>query len=231
MSRLEVDHPAVHAHFVKGGFSVQLGGNNPFGKIPVDQTIEETVNKDTQTAGGTKGFSLKTGAVTRYYLTSENRSQYLRQLRNMTGNESTGCFSHHDLQKPRIEKYRADVNAFVELMEKSWWKLPEYRIKLQDKQLFATCGETCYRLKKKDWKVVEELKSSHEEADTRMLLHANHASQNGYKTTVIVSEDTDVMILCLGHCKEINCAMYLKCGTHNRTRYINMSSLAELHER
>ncbi|KAJ8364810.1 hypothetical protein SKAU_G00136410 [Synaphobranchus kaupii] len=62
-----------------------------------------------------------------------------------------------------------------------------------------------------------------------MLLHANHASQNGYKTTVIVSEDTDVMILCLGHCKEINCAMYLKCGTHNRTRYINMSSLAELH--
>ncbi len=80
---------------------------------------EKAVNKDTQTAGGTKGFSLKTGAVTRYYLTSENRSQYLRQLRNMTGNESTECFSHQDLQKPRIEKDKADVIAFVELMERS----------------------------------------------------------------------------------------------------------------
>ena len=52
-----------------------------------------------------------------------------------------------------------------------------------------------------------ELKCSHEEADTRMLLHATHASQNGYKTTVIVSEDTDVMVLCLGNCKKINCTM------------------------
>lgn len=38
----------------------------------------------------------------------------------MTGKESTECFSHQDLQKPRIEKDRADVNAFVELIEKSW---------------------------------------------------------------------------------------------------------------
>ena len=120
MSRLEVDHPDIHAHFVEGGFSVQLGRSNPFGKIPVDQTIEETVNKDTQTAGGTKGFSLKTGEVARYYLTSENRSQYLRQLRNMTGNKPTESVRHHDLQKPRIEKDRADVNAFAELMEKGW---------------------------------------------------------------------------------------------------------------
>ena len=71
MSRLSSDHPEVHEYFMQGGFSVQLGGKNPFGRIPVDQTIEETVNKDTQTPGGTKGFSLNPGAVTRYYLTSE----------------------------------------------------------------------------------------------------------------------------------------------------------------
>lgn len=108
------------------------------------------------------------------------------------------------------------------------WKLAENRVKLRDKQLFATCGETCYCLSKKHWNVVEERKSSHEEADTRMLLHANHVSQNGYQTTVIVSEDTDVMILCLGYCKKINCPLYQKCGTRNRTRYINISNLAQL---
>ena len=109
------------------------------------------------------------------------------------------------------------------------WKLPENLVKLQEKQLFVTCGETCYCLKKRDVKVVMELKCSHEEADTRMLLHATHASQNGYKTTVLVSEDTDVMVLCLGNCKKTNCTMYLKCGSQNRTRYINISTLAELH--
>ena len=485
MSRLEVVHPDVYAHFVEGGFSVQLGESNPFGKIPVDQTIEETVNKDTQTAGGTKGFSLKPGAVTRYYLTSEDRSQYLRQLRNMIGKDSIEYFSHHDLQKPRREKDRADVNAFVELMDKSWtnplapeqceiislstgiavspeivedllqarqkgeeaylkfrgerlekesptvkfhdklkkqnlktfssikkttrmkqaqikdvvlktdkslfrhmiiasqsrdlnlkdvlahplgplpwalsnpdgslrktnkaalareleklaptvedvgehsaciidgmsliqklkgdgktfgeiagtllhlvlrkgryseridvvfdvywktsiknaercnrgsasstqwkniapghtvvqwrkllsntesktalitfivdqWKQAENRLELKDKQLYATCGETCYCLSKNDWHVVEALTSSHEEADTRMLLHANHASQNGYRSTVIVSEDTDVMILCLGYSAIINCPLYQKCGTQNRTRYINISDLSRV---
>ena len=46
-----------------GGISVQLSNDNTFGRIPVYQTLEETVNKDTQTPGGTKGLSLKPGAV------------------------------------------------------------------------------------------------------------------------------------------------------------------------
>ena len=41
-----------------GGFSVQIGDDNEFGRIPVDQTCEETVNKDTQAPGREKGFSL-----------------------------------------------------------------------------------------------------------------------------------------------------------------------------
>ena len=80
MSHLPIDHPEVHQQFMQGGFSVQLGSQNLFGRIPVDQTIEETANRDTQTAGGTKGFSLKRVAVERYYLTSEYRSTYLMQL-------------------------------------------------------------------------------------------------------------------------------------------------------
>ena len=69
-----------------GGFSVQLSNENTFGRIPVDQTLEETVNRDTQTPGGTKGFSLKPGAVQRYYLTAEFRTLFLRSFREMVGN-------------------------------------------------------------------------------------------------------------------------------------------------
>jgi len=62
----------------------------------------------TKTPGGTKGFSLKDGAVARYYLTSEYCSRYLRQLRNMTGQRDTD-FNHPDLQLPRMRRDEADV--------------------------------------------------------------------------------------------------------------------------
>ena len=83
--------------------SVQLGRQNPFGRIPVDQTIEETINKDTQTPRGTKGFSLKPAALSRYYLTAEYRSTCLKQLRELTDIKPPGA-SHHDLESTRIRK-------------------------------------------------------------------------------------------------------------------------------
>ena len=46
--------------------------------------------------------------------------------------------------------------------------------------------------------MVDDLRSSQEEADTRILLHAkHHASDNGYKYVMVVSEDTDVYELCI----------------------------------
>ncbi|KAL2098309.1 hypothetical protein ACEWY4_007516 [Coilia grayii] len=107
------------------------------------------------------------------------------------------------------------------------WKQEESRAKLQGKQLMTSCGETCYCLSEEAWDIVEELKCSHEEADTRMLFHANHASKNGYETLLVVSEDTDVMILSLVCCKSINALLCQKAGTQNRTRYINISKLAQ----
>ena len=59
MSQLPIDHPDMYIHFQQGGFSVQIGSSNLFDRISVNQAIEETLNKDTQTPGGTKGFSLK----------------------------------------------------------------------------------------------------------------------------------------------------------------------------
>ena len=119
VSQLPTTHPDVHVEFMQGGFSVQLVSNNPFGRIPVDQTIDETVNKDTHTPGGTNGFSLKPGAVSRHYLTAEYRAVYLRPLRDMIGQDSSKL-SHPELQGPRIRKYEADVKSPIDLMENNW---------------------------------------------------------------------------------------------------------------
>lgn len=80
MSKLPKDHPLVFDEFCHGGFSVQLSSSNPFGRIPVDQTIEETVNKDTKTPGGIKCFSTNFQAVTKHYLTADARSTRIKQL-------------------------------------------------------------------------------------------------------------------------------------------------------
>ena len=42
-------YPCVYEAFNSGQLSLQISSNNPFGSVPVDQTIETTVNKDTQT--------------------------------------------------------------------------------------------------------------------------------------------------------------------------------------
>ena len=118
MSHLPDKHREVHAYFESGGFSVQLGRENTFGKIPVDQTIEETANKDTQTSGGTKGFSLKAGAVMRYYINAEYRTMFLKQLKDMTGISSTPA-RHTVFQPSRITKDEADIEK-LKMLDKSW---------------------------------------------------------------------------------------------------------------
>ena len=116
MTHLEDDHPDVYDHMLHGGFSVQLGESNPFGRIPVDQTIEETVNKDTQTAGGTKDFSLKVGAVSRYYLTAEYRSTCIRNIRKMVSSQAIGT-RHADLEFARIQKDESAVKSILDILE------------------------------------------------------------------------------------------------------------------
>lgn len=101
---------------MQGGFSVQLGACNPFGRIPVEQTIEEAVNKDTQTPGGTKGFSLKPGSVYRYYLNAEYRGMFLRQLREMR-RLGGSRLNHPDLQQSRSLKDESDAQSLIDLTE------------------------------------------------------------------------------------------------------------------
>ena len=81
MAHLEDEHPDVLEYLESGGIAVQIGEGNPFGQIPVEQACEETVNRDTKTPGGTKGFSLKPKAVSKYYLVAEYRSIFMRKLK------------------------------------------------------------------------------------------------------------------------------------------------------
>ena len=63
------------------------------------------------------------------------------------------------------------------------------------------------------------------EADTRIILHAAHATAKGYVCVVITTDDTDVLVLCLAFSADISCPLFQKCGTKNRVRYIDITKL------
>ena len=44
MKALAVTNPEVNKYLNDGRFSVQIGDKNTFGRIPMDQAIEETAN-------------------------------------------------------------------------------------------------------------------------------------------------------------------------------------------
>ena len=64
---------------------------------------------------------------------------------------------------------------------------------------------------------VTVLHSDHEEADTKMLLHAAHALQSCSAVT-IQSDDTDVLVFCVGMKSSLKGKLYLR-GTGCKSRY------------
>lgn len=62
MTQLPSTHPEVYQMLCqKGSWTLQRCDRVPFSSVAADQAIEQTVNRDTKTAGGLKGVTLKRG--------------------------------------------------------------------------------------------------------------------------------------------------------------------------
>ena len=67
---------------------------------------------------------------------------------------------------------------------------------------------------------VRELASDHEEADTRIVLHARDAAARGYKQVNILCRDTGVLVLLLAHREQLCQEIWMFAGTSRQRRYI-----------
>ena len=100
------------------------------------------------------------------------------------------------------------------------WKQKHYRHRLLSKTLYITEDNICWKICSSHVRLVLELRSNHEEADTRVL-HAKHAGGK----CVIHSEDTDIMILFIDHAHNLgNC--YLQKGKGSRRRIVGISEIS-----
>ena len=96
------------------------------------------------------------------------------------------------------------------------------------------CGERCFRLESPDGEKtictgVEELCSSQEEADTKIILHCMHiASHSPDETSIVIrSPDTDVFILLLHFSQHLNQKILFDTGSGNKRRLINVKKVVE----
>lgn len=102
--------------------------------------------------------------------------------------------------------------------------------------MITTAGEDCYCLSSIDGQsitrsAVDGLTGcTHEEADTRLLLHAHHAAHTTTQhrpAIVIKSPDTDVAILSCALASQLpSSEIFFRTGTKQRTRFIPLHSVA-----
>ena len=76
------------------------------------------------------------------------------------------------------------------------WKKEEYRLFIEDKCVYVMNGENVFKINRDFVSTVENVRSIHGEVVTRMILHANHAS-NSYDRMLVAGPDTVVFVLCV----------------------------------
>ena len=87
--------------------------------VPVDQTIEQTMNRDSKTKVGIVGISFNRGAVQRWILTAHDRAKVLQTCREMADMYDAASKHHKDASVPRTKKDENGVHKAMHTIE-SW---------------------------------------------------------------------------------------------------------------
>ena len=122
----------------------------------------------------------------------------------------------------------SNKEALVEFLFQEWSKSSP--AVLENVQLFVAHSESCHLIRAEDGGTrvteVKDLHCDHEEADSRMILHAKHAADN-HAHVVVQSPDTDVFIILLSCVQTLPCSLYFLTGTKNRNRIIDLQVVSK----
>ena len=113
-------------------------------------------------------------------------------------------------------QFKKEFLAFL----KNEWTLDAYAEILEGHFLYYAVEQECYCYSSENGTVnrnqIHELQCVHEEADTRLLYHANFVAEKYGEVPVIVirSNDTDVFILILHHARFMNAQLWMDAGVN-----------------
>ena len=116
-------------------------------------------------------------------------------------------------------------NALIVFVVSEWQK-EKYRSLIDDKCVYGMDGENVFKINHAFVSLVENVKSNHEEADTRMILHAKHTS-NSYNRILITTRDTKVFVLCVSLRNYIDGRIFFLTGVKNSRRITDIKTVGE----
>ena len=119
----------------------------------------------------------------------------------------------------------------VRFLVREWSENAVYADKIKDRTFYVSHGDNCTKLVSSNGTTtasdVSELWTNQEEADTRMFLHAEHASQNGHQCIAIKSSDTDIEVLACYYQAVTSADIILISGTSRRSRIVSIRRVYE----
>lgn len=131
-------------------------------------------------------------------------------------------------QFPKYIAYAQNKVSLCAFLREAWSAMGKRLLQPNNQFVIGgmTDGNLALSIKSTRCDTVPALNADHKEADTRMLLHTKHASQDGQKI-VIQSPDTDVLLLCVAHYDEIGCnEFWIRTGVQDRLLYIPAHKVA-----
>jgi hypothetical protein len=99
------------------------------------------------------------------------------------------------------------------------WRSPAYERELLNRTVYYVCESKCYKIQTSDGTVItieiDDLSSSQEEADSRMILHVLFTGLESQRESSIVvrSPDTDVMVLLIYYSSKISQTLLFDTGS------------------
>lgn len=155
-----------------------------------------------------------------------------RSRRAVAGQQLLQIYSIKQKTPSQWTKFLAsgeNKEALTDFLFETWRTVP-LQAAGKDIAIFVAHRNVCHQLTLKDGimsvKEVESLTCDHEEADTRLLLHAKHAWSELYNKIIIQSPDTDVAIISLSIMAKLPSAkMYFLTGTKDRQRMLDLQAI------
>lgn len=111
------------------------------------------------------------------------------------------------------------------------WTTQRFSQKLISQNIFFILSDKCYKLSSRDGEnvdvvPVEDLFSSQEEADSRIILHCVYAKQAEARNIIVRSPDTDVLVLLCKYMVDLeHIPVYFDTGMGNKRRLLDVGAI------
>ena len=105
------------------------------------------------------------------------------------------------------------------------WKKIYSRSKFEGTKMSLAYDEECLKVTTGNVEKVSYLRCSHEEADIQIFFPDKEASQSK-DAIVVICEDTDVFSIAISKADIIGVSIYMKKGTQNRTRFVDITDVS-----